>query len=665
MTASLATVRGNPPASDTRRLGSLFRYHGVWAPGVRLFRRLQFSSKALIITAVFLLPIVVLAWSFVRDKGAAIEFSSKERVGVAYVRDAMPLIGLGQALRTQALESAAKGEALPGLAQARQALDEQMKKLLVAETNFGADLGTAKALADVKAAAEAAARAKPDALLAAHSAYVDAVITLIGQAGDGSNLTLDPDLDTFYLMDGSLVAVPVLVEGAARLRGASTAVAASGKPASEEMQRIITVSAVTTELFEGRVTTALDKVYGVHADYKADFKADDLVPHLRSFRDIAQSAKADAATLISKGTQVVDGLSGLQVKMIERLDVLLQARIDGMVRERNITLAVVSAALLLGGYLFFAFFLVTQGGLAEVKRHLVAMTDGDLTTRPNPWGRDEAAALMLSLRDMQYSLRNIVNRVRDSSDSIVHASTEIAAASMDLSARTEQTAANLEESAASMEQISSTVKHTADNVREASRVAADNSQAAARGGAVISEVVSTMQEINSSSKQIGEIIGTIDGIAFQTNILALNAAVEAARAGEQGRGFAVVASEVRSLAQRSAQAAKEIKTLITGSVERVERGTDVVRGAGDTMRDLMASAARINGLLAEISNAASEQSNGVLQVGVAVTDLDKMTQQNAALVEQTAAAASALRDQAVGLSGEVAQFKLPAGQVAG
>jgi methyl-accepting chemotaxis protein len=177
---------------------------------------------------------------------------------------------------------------------------------------------------------------------------------------------------------------------------------------------------------------------------------------------------------------------------------------------------------------------------------------------------------------------------------------------------------------------------------------------------VIDKVVSTMQEINADSKKIGDIIGTIDGIAFQTNILALNAAVEAARAGEQGRGFAVVASEVRSLAQRSAQAAKEIKTLITSSVGKVEAGTGVVRGAGTTMQELVVNARRMNDLLAEISTAATEQSNGVTQVGMAVTDLDKMTQQNAALVEQTAAAASGLRDQAVGLATEVAQFRLPA-----
>jgi methyl-accepting chemotaxis protein len=638
---------------------SLFRFHGVWGPGVLLFRRLQFRSKALIICAVFLMPVMLLTWSFLKDKSSAIEFSSKERVGVEYVREAIPLIRLGQAYRLYTLQKQATGEAVREVAEALQARDVQMAKLEAVERSIGPGLGTAKAFAAVKAAAEAATNASSNTVFAAHSAFIDAVVGLIGQASDGSNLTLDPDLDTFYLMDASLGAVPVLVEGAAKLRGVSAAVAAAGKVPTDMQSRIITSSAITTELFEGRVATALDKIYGLHADYRAEFAVDDLLPRLRAFRDSAVSGKADRAELVGKGTEVVDGLSALQLKMVERLDTLLEVRIAGLVRQRALTVIAVSLALLLVGYLFYSFYLVTQGGLSEVRRHLVAMTGGDLTTSPNPWGKDEAAALMISMQQMQESLRNIVTRVRGSSESIVTASSEIASASMDLSARTEQTAASLEESASSMEEISSTVKHTSDNVREASQAASSNSAAATRGGVVIAEVVSTMQDINASSKKISEIIGTIDGIAFQTNILALNAAVEAARAGEQGRGFAVVASEVRSLAQRSAQAAKEIKALITASVEKVESGARVVRGAGDTMSEIQTNAQRMNSLLAEISTAANEQSNGVSQVGSAVSDLDRMTQQNAALVEQTAAAATGLRDQAVSLATEVAQFKLP------
>jgi len=318
-------------------------------------------------------------------------------------------------------------------------------------------------------------------------------------------------------------------------------------------------------------------------------------------------------------------------------------------------------SLTVAGYLFLSFYRVMDGGLKETRRHLRAMTEGDLTTSPSPWGRDEAAQLMLELRAMQDSLRTMVHRVRGASDDIVHSSSEIASGALDLSARTEQTAASLEESAASMEEISSTVKNTSHSTDEASRMARHNAEAAADGGRVMKEVVNTMEAIRSSSSQIAEIIGTIDGIAFQTNILALNAAVEAARAGEQGRGFAVVASEVRMLAQRSAEAAREIKKLISQSVEQVESGTAVVRKAGTTIEDIVTSSQRVDQLLGDVAHGAREQSMGVGQIGQAVQELDRMTQQNAAMVEETAAAATAMKNQAHSLANEVARFKLPAG----
>ena len=319
------------------------------------------------------------------------------------------------------------------------------------------------------------------------------------------------------------------------------------------------------------------------------------------------------------------------------------------------------AALLGAGYLFFSFYRVMDGGLRETRRHLRAMTDGDLTTSPSPWGDDEAAQLMLELRRMQESLRAMVLRVRQSSQEIVASSGDIAGAAGDLSSRTEQTAANLEQTAASMEQMSATVKSTADHTAEAARVAQHNATTAGAGGRAMGEVVSTMNGIRASSARIAEIIGTIDGIAFQTNILALNAAVEAARAGEQGRGFAVVASEVRSLAQRSAAAAREIKTLIGHSVEQVEAGTGIVRRAGGTIEDIVASAQRVNHLLGDVATGAREQATGIAQIGQAVQELDRMTQQNAAMVEQTAAAAQGMREQAGRLADEVARFRMPAG----
>ena len=287
-----------------------------------------------------------------------------------------------------------------------------------------------------------------------------------------------------------------------------------------------------------------------------------------------------------------------------------------------------------------------------------AVAGGNLTVAVPVGGRDEIALLLNALHAMQASLSRVVFNVRTNADSVAAASAEIALGNNDLSARTEQQASALEETSASMEELSSTVQANAENARQANQLAVSASTVAERGGDVVAEVVTTMRGINDSSKKIADIIGVIDGIAFQTNILALNAAVEAARAGEQGRGFAVVASEVRSLAQRSADAAKEIKSLIHASVERVEQGTALVDKAGATMTDVVASIRRVTDIVGEISAASSEQSAGVAQVGEAVMQMDQATQQNAALVEQSAAAADSLKMQAQQLVEAVAVFRL-------
>ena len=290
-----------------------------------------------------------------------------------------------------------------------------------------------------------------------------------------------------------------------------------------------------------------------------------------------------------------------------------------------------------------------------------AMSDGNLATGIAVQGKDETARLLQALSGMQTNLAGIVGNVRQGSEGVATASAEIAQGNHDLSARTEQQASALEETAASMEELSSTVKQNADNAKQANQLAQSASTVAVRGGEVVGQVVETMKGINDASRKISDIISVIDGIAFQTNILALNAAVEAARAGEQGRGFAVVASEVRSLAGRSAEAAKEIKNLINTSVERVEQGTTLVDQAGVTMTEVVGSIKRVTDLMGEISAASSEQSQGVAQVGEAITQMDQVTQQNAALVEEMAAAASSLKSQAQELVGTVAVFKLATG----
>jgi methyl-accepting chemotaxis protein len=284
------------------------------------------------------------------------------------------------------------------------------------------------------------------------------------------------------------------------------------------------------------------------------------------------------------------------------------------------------------------------------------IADGDLSPMPGA-DRAPAGSVLSSMAAMRGNLARIVSRVREGSDSVATASSQIAQGNHDLSGRTEQQAAALEQTASSMEELGSTVRQNAENARQADQLARGASDVAQKGGAVVAEVVQTMKGINDSSRKIADIIGVIDDIAFQTNILALNAAVEAARAGEQGRGFAVVAGEVRNLAQRSAEAAREIKALITDSVERVEQGTSLVDRAGETMQEVVNSIRRVSDIVGEISNASIEQSNGVAQVGQAVSQMDQATQQNAALVEESAAAASSLQQQAQGLVETVAAFR--------
>ena len=295
----------------------------------------------------------------------------------------------------------------------------------------------------------------------------------------------------------------------------------------------------------------------------------------------------------------------------------------------------------------------------NVAAHAAAeVAQGRLDVEAHSTDSDEVGEMVRALDSMVKQLRQSILTVRTAADSIGTASAEIATGNQDLSARTEQTASNLQQAASSMEQLTGTVKQSADSARQANQLASSAAEVAARGGSVVSQVVSTMDEINASSKKIADIIGVIDGIAFQTNILALNAAVEAARAGEQGRGFAVVAGEVRNLAQRSAEAAKEIKGLIGTSVDKVESGSKLVADAGQTMNEIVASVQRVTDIIGEITAAASEQSDGIGQVNVAVTQLDQMTQQNAALVEESAAAAESLKDQAVRLAQVVGTFRI-------
>ncbi|MFN9473642.1 methyl-accepting chemotaxis protein [Acidovorax sp.] len=399
----------------------------------------------------------------------------------------------------------------------------------------------------------------------------------------------------------------------------------------------------------------------------------DIIKRLDSYREqfahVARQLEAggyDTATIANRMSGKAVAEFDQADKLMQQLDGVLRADVDKAVEQQGrvtaqtkwlfvlavlITVAVVVPLTLLN-------MISICNPLAEARRMAQAIAGGDLSQPIRAEGKDEVADLQRALGDMQQGLGSLVAKVRDASGNIATASQEIATGNQDMSQRTEQTASNAQEAVASLSQLTSTVQQTASSSQMANQLAASASNTATRGGTVVQQAVASMQEISASSRKIGDIIGLIDSIAFQTNILALNAAVEAARAGEQGRGFAVVASEVRSLAQRSAAAASDIKGLIHNSVTAVDGGVRHVEDAGTAMKEIVASVQRVGDIIGEITAAATEQSGGIGQVNQSVGEIDRMTQQNAALGAESAAAAESLREQAARLSEVVQQFQL-------
>ena len=506
------------------------------------------------------------------------------------------------------------------------------------------------------------------ASFAGHSALVELQLDLHGRIVSHYGLDLDPEPVSYHLVIATMTQLPQLAEQLGKLRGSGAGILARGQAtvadramlgglsesARGEMHRLLT----TLERALEHDPALRERMAGPIEQARAGVERTREM--LRTDLIEAEALTLPSAEYFQATTKAIDQVFAVHGLASEALAGALQARTARL--QRNEWLVIGLSVLMVGlcGLLARSIVRSILQATDDARRMAERIAAGDLSPEPLRAGEDELGRMVQAMEAMRLSLTEVVGTVRENAVSVAAASAQIAQGNIDLSSRTEQQAAALQQTAATMDQLGSTVSHNADHAREADGLAREASTLASRGGEMVSQVVGTMGGISEASRKIGDIIGVIDSIAFQTNILALNAAVEAARAGEQGRGFAVVATEVRNLAQRSAEAAREIKALISTSVERVEQGVSLVDQTGRSVGEVVASIRRVSDIVAQISAASAEQSTGVAQVGQAVTQMDRATQQNAALVEQSAAAAGTLKSQAEQLVDAVARFRIAA-----
>ena len=506
------------------------------------------------------------------------------------------------------------------------------------------------------------------ASFAGHSALVELQLDLHGRIVSHYGLDLDPEPVSYHLVIATMTQMPQLTEQLGKLRGSGAGILARGQAtvadramlgglsesARGEMHRLLT----TLERALEHDPALRERMAGPIEQARAGVERTREM--LRTDLIEAEALTLPSAEYFQATTKAIDQVFAVHGLASEALAGALQVRTARLQRTEWLVIGLSVLMVGLCGLLARSIVRTILQATDDARRMAERIAAGDLSPEPLRAGEDELGRMVQAMEAMRLSLTEVVGTVRENAVSVAAASAQIAQGNIDLSSRTEQQAAALQQTAATMDQLGSTVSHNADHAREADGLAREASTLASRGGEMVSQVVGTMGGISEASRKIGDIIGVVDSIAFQTNILALNAAVEAARAGEQGRGFAVVATEVRNLAQRSAEAAREIKALISTSVERVEQGVSLVDQTGRSVGEVVASIRRVSDIVAQISAASAEQSTGVAQVGQAVTQMDRATQQNAALVEQSAAAAGTLKSQAEQLVDAVARFRIAA-----
>jgi len=641
--------------------------NAVFLPAVRLMRRLPMAQKFLIVCLCFAVPLLYLLLALVRDRAEAGAFAARELAGVAQVRQASGLLNAAMVLRGTSIGLSA------GTAGAQARRDEALAKfdaqagaaereLAAAHDPFGLAAGLARARGQARALVALGA-ADPEAVTQAGYALTDTVRGLIEQAASASHLALDPDADTHYLMLAVTDALPRLQDALGRMRAVGAAAAQLGTPPAGLLLRLHDADALADE-YLGRLGGALARLQAANREAASGM---DLQLPERIRKDfgerfdqgfvLGEAPKVDPGEWFALGTAQIAAADQLQRVAEQRLTELVTRRVARLGRGLWVALALSALFVGIAVYALVSYYLASRGTCAELGRRIEALGAGDLAERAVLDGRDEVVRATNALRGAVQRLGGLVQEVRAGAEHISTSATQIAGANQDLSARGNAMASVVEQTSASTGLLEQTVDHNMTSAREADELVHGAADLAGRGGVVVQRAVQSMEKITASSTRIGDIIQVIDSIAFQTNILALNAAVEAARAGEQGRGFAVVAGEVRSLAQRSAEAAREIKTLIGSSIETVREGEGFVAQAGSSMGEIVQAIQRVAAIVGDIAGQSTAQADQIRQLAAAIREVDSTTQQNAALVEETAAAATLLEDRATRLREAAARFR--------
>jgi methyl-accepting chemotaxis protein len=639
----------------------------VFLPAVRLMRRLPMAHKFVIVCLCFAVPLVYLLASLAGDRRDARDFSAKELVGVAQLREVSALLNAAMALRGTSIGLSAR---TPG-AEARrdEALARFNAQAAALEKHIAAAQDPLKLAASLAAARDRAralvalGAAEPEAIINAGYALTDAAQALIEQASTESNLALDPDADTYYLMLSVTDALPRLQDAIGRMRALGAAAAQLGTPPHGVLQRLHQADTLTDE-YLNRLSGALNRVAAANPEAVKGLDLQLAERVRRDFGDkfdqgfvLGEAPQVDAAEWFALGSAQIAATDRLQRAAEAKLAELIAARVERLTRGLWTAVLLALSFVVIAAYALVSYYLASRSTCAALGRRIEALGAGDLSETSALDGRDEVVVATNAMRDAVQRLSRLVHEVRAGADHISSSATQISGANQDLSARGNAMASVVEQTSASTGMLEQTVGHNMSSAREAHTLVQGAADLAGRGGAIVQRAVQSMEEISASSRRIGDIIQVIDSIAFQTNILALNAAVEAARAGEQGRGFAVVAGEVRSLAQRSAEAAREIKALITSSIETVQQGETYVAQAGGSMGEIVQAIQRVAAIVGDISSQSSSQADQIRQLAAAIREVDSTTQQNAALVEETAASASLLEDRAGQLRDAAARFR--------